>query len=115
MFALLQKLSVQVRWKIKGPIFYKFSNHDKNKFILLLRKGVYPNEYMNDCGKFNETSIPEKKKDVYSHLNVEDITAKDYAHVKRICKDFEIKKSRRISWFVCSKKYIIVGWYIWQL
>ena len=21
---------------------YKFSNHDKNKFILLLRKGVYP-------------------------------------------------------------------------
>ena len=39
----------------------------------------------------------KKKKDVYSHLNIEDITAKDYAHVKRICKDFEIKKSRRIS------------------
>ena len=59
--------------------------------------------------------LKKKKKDVYSHLNIEDITAKDYAHVKRICKDFEIKKSRRISWFVCSKKYIVVGWYIWQL
>ena len=87
--------------KLKDRFFiaYKFSNHGDNKFILLLRKGVYPNEYMDDCGKFNETSLPEKKKkkDVYSHLNIEDITAKDYAHVKRICKDFEIKKSRRIS------------------
>ena len=36
---------------------YKFSNHI-NKFILLLRKGVYPCEYMDDCGKFNETSLP---------------------------------------------------------
>ena len=27
---------------------YKFSNHDNNKLILLLRKGVYPYEYMDD-------------------------------------------------------------------
>ena len=38
----------------------KFSNHDKNKFILLLQKGVYPYEYTNDWEKFNETSLPEK-------------------------------------------------------
>ena len=35
----------------------KFSNHDINKFILLLRKGVY--EYMDDQEKFNETSLAE--------------------------------------------------------
>ena len=27
---------------------YKFSDHDNNKFILLLRKIVYPYEYMDD-------------------------------------------------------------------
>ena len=60
---------------------YKFSNHDNNIFTLLLRKGVYPYEYMNDWEKFNETSLPEKE-DFYSHLNMEDITDTDYAHAK---------------------------------
>ena len=27
---------------------YRFSNHDNNKFILLLQKGVYPYKYMDD-------------------------------------------------------------------
>ena len=39
---------------------YKFSNHDNNKFILLLRNGVYPYEYIDDWEKFNETLLPEK-------------------------------------------------------
>ena len=34
---------------------YKFSNHDINKFILLLRKGVYPYEYMDDWERFSKT------------------------------------------------------------
>ena len=65
-------------------------NHDNNNFILLLRKGVYPYEYMDDWEKFNETSLPEKE-DFFSHLNMEDITDADYALVKRVCKDFDIK------------------------
>ena len=67
--------------KSKGKKFntYKFSNHDINKFILLLRKGVYPYEYMDDWEKFNETSLPEKE-NFYSNLNMEDITNADYTH-----------------------------------
>ena len=83
---------------------YKFSNHDKNKFILLLRKGVYPYEYMDDWEKFNQMLLP-KKEFFYSHLNMEDITDADYAHAKRVWN----KKIRIISWFVCSKQYIIFG------
>ena len=32
-----------------------------------------------------------KKKDFYSHLNMEDITDPDYNHAKRVCEDFKIK------------------------
>ena len=46
------------------------------KFILLLRKGVYPYEYMEDWEKINETLLPEKE-DFYSHLNMEDTTDTD--------------------------------------
>ena len=72
---------------------YKFSNHDNNKFILLLQKGVYLYEYMNDWEKLNETSLPEKE-DFYSHLNMEHIADEDYAHAKRV-KNF--RKFRKIT------------------
>ena len=31
---------------------YKFSNHDRNKLILPLQKGVYAYEYMDEWEKF---------------------------------------------------------------
>ena len=37
---------------------FKFFNNDINEFILLLRKGVYPYEYMNECETFNEKPLP---------------------------------------------------------
>ena len=49
---------------------FKLSNNDINKFLLLLRKGVYPYEYMDDWEKFNETTLPEKE-EFYSNLNME--------------------------------------------
>ena len=51
---------------------YSFCNNDLNKFILLLRKGFYPYEYMDSWEKFNETSLPSRE-DFYSHLNMENI------------------------------------------
>ena len=32
-----------------------------NNFTLLLKKCVYPYEFINDWEKFNKTSLPEKK------------------------------------------------------
>ena len=49
---------------------FEFSNNDVNKFILILKKGVYPYEYMDEWEKFNETSLP-KKEDFYSNLIME--------------------------------------------
>ena len=56
--------------KLKEIFFstYKLSNHDISKFsdhnhdILLSQKGVYPYEYTDGWGKFNETLSPEKRK-----------------------------------------------------
>ena len=82
---------LKIHEKIKEQFdTFKFFNHNNNKFILLLQKGVYPYKYINDWEKFNETSLPEKE-DFYSHLNMEDIIDADYAQAKRVPKDFEIK------------------------
>ena len=59
----------------KFPRMHKFCNGDLNKFVLLLRKGVYPYEYMDSWERFNETSLPPRKA-FYSELNLEDITDK---------------------------------------
>ena len=40
---------------------YKFCDGDINTFVLLLRKGVYPNEYMDSWERFNEISLHGKK------------------------------------------------------
>ena len=36
---------------------YQLSDNDINKFKLLLRKGVYPYEYMDSWSKFNDTLL----------------------------------------------------------
>ena len=38
---------------------YEFCNTDISKFILLLRKGIYPYEYMDNWERFDETSLPD--------------------------------------------------------
>ena len=43
---------------------------------MLLRKGVYPYEYMDGWDKFNETSIPSKES-FYSNLTMENISETD--------------------------------------
>ena len=57
--------------KLKERFFNtsKFSNNDNNKFVLLLWKGVYRYEYVDDWEKYNETSLPEKD-DIYSDVNM---------------------------------------------
>ena len=72
------------------PSIYKFCNGNLNKFVLLLRKGVYPYEYMDIWEKFDETALPPKEA-FYSNLNLEDISNEDYMHTQKVWDVFEIK------------------------
>ena len=69
---------------------YNFCNDDLNKFILLLRKSVYPYEYMDSWEKFNETSLPSKE-DFFSNLNMEGIDDIDYRHGNNVFKGFKLE------------------------
>ena len=82
---------------------YKFSNHDNNKLVLFLHKGFYPYEHINHWEKFYEALLPEKE-DFYSYLNMEDVTDADYAHAKKVYKEFEIKHLGNIM--ICMFKVI---------
>ena len=79
MFVLQWELPKNAWWKLKEAFVntYKFSNHDINKFILLLEKGVDPYEYMMQWKKFNKTSLPKKEG--------------FYWYILHARKDFEIK------------------------
>ena len=61
----MQRMQSNISKSIKGliekfPIMYQFCDGDLNKFDLLLRKFVYPYEYMDSWERFNETSLPPK-------------------------------------------------------
>ena len=75
----------------KFPSVYQFCKSNLNKFVLLLRKGVYPYEDMDNWRKFDETILLPPKEAFHSNLNLENISDEDYAHVQKVWEVFEIK------------------------
>ena len=67
--------------------------YDGHRLELLLRKGVYPYDYMNGLDKLEKASLPEKK-EFYSRLNDEDITDEEYEHAKEVWETFDMKTMR---------------------
>ena len=78
----------------KNFIFDNFLNlrvsHNDEQFRLLLRKGVYPYEYMSSWDKFEETKLPPKE-EFHSDLNMSDIRKYDYEHAQKVWKEFKLK------------------------
>ena len=53
-----------------------------NIFVLLLFKGIYPEEYLDEWGKFGETFLSNIE-NFYSNVNFENIYLSDYKHLKK--------------------------------
>ena len=60
---------------------------EENKRQLLLKKGIYPYEYMDSFERFHEAQLPEKEK-FYSSRSGKGITDEDYAHAKQVWETF---------------------------
>ena len=80
------------------------------KFLLLLQKGVQPYEYIDDWEKLNEILLFEKE-DLYSHLNMEDISDADYRTQKRICMNFKIRNLGHYHDLYVQSNTLLLGHY----
>ena len=67
--------------------FLGFEEYNENQYTLLIKKGIYPYEYMNDWDKFKETELTLKEA-FYSKLNMTGVSKGDYEHANRTWKVF---------------------------
>ena len=65
-------------------------DYSEEQYELLVRKGIYPYEYMPSLDKFTETKLPPKVP-FYSNLNMSNISNGDYEHVQKVWDAFNIK------------------------
>ncbi|XP_065684304.1 uncharacterized protein LOC136096687 [Hydra vulgaris] len=63
------------------------------KLNLLLRKGVYPYEWVDSISKLNETQLPPKES-IFSRLNDEEISDEGYLHAQTVWKEFNCETFR---------------------
>ena len=73
-----------------GHEFWGFENYNCCQRELLIRKGIYPYEYMDSWDKFKETSLPGIEK-FYSNLNMSGVSDEDCEHACRVWRGFGIK------------------------
>ena len=60
-----------------------FEDYSEYQHELLIRKGIYPYEYMTSWDKCKETKLPAKES-FYSKLSMSGISDEDYEHVQRV-------------------------------
>ena len=74
----------------KETLKYTSQRFKGDKFDLMIRKGIYPYDYMDSFKKFEDTVLPTKDQ-FYSLLNDEHISDEDYQHAKNVWKMFFMK------------------------
>ena len=73
-----------------GHEFWGFEKRSPKQKELLIRKGVYPYEYMDSWDKFEEKQLPSKD-EFYNKLNMSGISEKDHQHACKVWNEFDLK------------------------
>ena len=72
-----------------GKKLIGFEDYSELQYDPLIRKEVYPYEYVNSWDQFEETQLPSI--DVFdSNLNMSSINEEDYQHAQQVWKEFGI-------------------------
>ena len=69
--------------------FFDFHEYNEHQRELLIRKGIYPYEYMDSWGRFEETNLPPKDS-FYSALSMSGVSKTDYEHAGKVWGEFGI-------------------------
>ena len=69
--------------------FFGFEDYNESQYKLLIQKGIYPYEYMDDWNRFKETALPPKEA-FYSKLNMSGVSDQDYEHARSVWSEFGI-------------------------
>ena len=64
-----------------------FEQYDDAKYEMLLRKGVYPYDYMDDEERFKEQKLPDRE-DFFSRLYQEECSDDNYDHALKVWNEF---------------------------
>ena len=74
----------------RGKKLFGFEEYAPKQYELLVKKGIYPYEYMSEWNKFKETKLSSKKA-FYSKLNRSGVSSENYEHACKVWKEFGIK------------------------
>ena len=73
-----------------GHQFFRFESYNDEQHKLLIRKGIYPYEYIDSWDRFNETSLPSIEC-FYNNLNMSGISDRDYEHACSVWRESRIR------------------------
>ena len=66
-----------------------YCKNNESQYKLLIRKGIYPYEYMDDWNRFKETALSPREA-FYSKLKMSGVSDRDYEHTRRVWREFGI-------------------------
>ncbi|XP_054259555.1 uncharacterized protein LOC128984277 [Macrosteles quadrilineatus] len=69
---------------------------NESELNLVLRKGIYPYDYMDSEDKYELTHLP-KQEEFYNILTKTDVDPKDYEHAKRVWDSFKMKDMKEYT------------------
>ena len=75
----------------KDAFEYTSEQFKHNRLNLMIRKGVYPYDFMDSFNKFHE-KLPSKE-EFYSQLNDQHISEEDYQHAQNVWNVFNLKNT----------------------